>query len=154
MQTALLLDQDENSKTYVKINPLDFSNFQLQDKKILNTISDIQTLRAPGSLIKYWFTFSDGSVELLETNFFYCLEYLKLSKDIILPKKPKMYDWVVLFYDQVEMALSIELGANDKLKIYGNGNRIMGYDEPLICDMQFSHLKLMFIDDMNGWIII
>lgn len=154
MHTSLLLDQDQNSKTFVKINPLNFSNFQLSDKKTLNAISEIQTERAPGSLIKYWFTFSDGSVELLEPNLFYCLEYLNLTKDVILPKNPKIYDWVVLFYDQVEMALSIDYGNNDHLKIYGNGKRIMGFDESLICNMQFSHLKLMFIDDMNGWIIV
>lgn len=101
-----------------------------------------------------YFSFSSGRVELNRTNFIYFLEYMPEKSDIILPKNPNLMDWVLLCHNTFDMAFNLNFDKITKMKIYGNSNRIMGFDEPLICDMQFASLRLTFGGDIDGWIIV
>ena len=62
-------------------------------------------------------------------------------------------DFVILFYEQSTSAAIVSFDKLTRIKLYGNGNRIMGLDEPLVCDMPFMSLKLVFGGDIDGWII-
>jgi hypothetical protein len=99
------------------------------------------------------FSFSSGSVHLNNVNHVYSLEHIPHNTDLILPKNIKLTDWVVLHYEQTT---TINFVSNDKktpIKIRGNGNRIMGLDEPLICDMSFQTLRLTFLGEIDGWVV-
>jgi hypothetical protein len=144
-------DETENCKTFKKFDhtSLGYNKIILSQDQAKNQKSEIN--------FSTWFrnayvSFSNGALELIDKNYIYCLEYMPESKDIILPKNPFPMDWVVLYYDLMNgVDLSSQRVA--KLNIYGNGKRIMGFDEPLKCDMQFLSLKLTFVEEQSGWVV-
>jgi hypothetical protein len=99
------------------------------------------------------FYFSDGSVYLKESNQFYNMEHIVHKTDLILPKDIHINDWIVLLYEQQTTAKLVSYEKITPIKIYGNGRRIMGLDEPLICDMPFMSLRLTFLGDIEGWVV-
>lgn len=100
------------------------------------------------------FYFSDGSVELLEKNFIYILEHIPHNRDIILPKNPNYLDWIMLAHDQDNTIFKLTIDKSDNIIIRGNGNRIMGYDEHLMCDIDFLSIKLVFLGSTEGWVLV
>ena len=68
-------------------------------------------------------------------------------------KNIQLFDWVSLFYEQTTALTKLSNEALTKINIRGNGNRIMGLDEPLYCDMPFISLRLTFLGDVDGWVI-
>jgi len=99
------------------------------------------------------FSIDNGMVDLDDVNFLYNLDYIPYKSDLRLPKDPQPGDWISLYYNQEDMALKLNFDQTTMIKIHGRGNRIMGYDEPLVCDMQFSSLKLLFVDTTQGWVL-
>ena len=99
------------------------------------------------------FSITQGRVELHEANQIFCLEHVPGNVDIVLPKTKRLLDWVVLWYDQDKTIFNVSYERHSKIKLYGNGSRIMGLDEPLICDMPFMSLRLTYVNDIDGWIV-
>lgn len=99
------------------------------------------------------FSIKSGRVYLNSTNYIFSMEHVPGNVDIVLPKAKKMLDWIVLWYDQDRTIHDVSFDNHSKIKIYGNGSRIMGLDEPLICDMPFMSLRLTYISDADGWVV-
>lgn len=146
--TAILTDQkDDREKEFIR--------FREPASKILNHEQKIfvtKSIEKKTCDINMFF-FSDGSVELKKTNTLYCLEHVPLNTDIILPQKPQFLDYIVLFYEQTTTIVSVSTEKITKIKIRGNGERIMGLDEALICDMAFMSLRLVYGGPIDGWVI-
>jgi len=102
------------------------------------------------------FKVSNGDVLLKHLNHIYCLEYMPVNCDIILPDNPKRLDWVVLHYEPGTIA---DFKYNEikkdfqKFVIRSKKERIMGLDENLYCDMPFVSLRFTYIDKQDGWVI-
>lgn len=144
--TVFLKDEDDFSKAYKSKT---ITTQKINKKYLASSIVD--------SALNWrfdYFSFSSGRVELHKTNFIYFLEYMPEKSDIVLPKNPNLMDWVLLCYSSSDMAFNLNFDRITQMKIYGNKNRIMGFDEPLTCDMQFSSLRFSFAGDIDGWIIV
>jgi hypothetical protein len=100
-----------------------------------------------------WFLFSNGDVQLREANQIYVLEHIPVTADLILPKPGKLMDWVLFIHDQGDLIDRMTIDKYTKITLRGNGKRIMGYDEPLICDMPFMSLRLTFLNEIEGWVV-
>jgi len=105
-----------------------------------------------GTLLTY---ISKGATYLPLTNEIYYLEFLPSANiEIILPKPNKMLDWVVLCLGTTESFSEINLDNNPKIKVRSMGREhIMGFNEPLLCDLPFMSLRLTYTDHSNGWVI-
>lgn len=152
LNTVLLVGEQEHSRDYsaspVK-NVLKEKNIITPQMEFKTTIEQAERARNHES-----FRFSDGKVFLERTNDIYWLEHLKDTRDIVLPKNPKFLDWVTLYHEQHTIALYLtKTNKRGNIKIYGEGSRIMGYDEPLVCDMDFLSLKFIYVNDIEGWVI-
>lgn len=99
------------------------------------------------------FKFTDGNVELGQCDYIYDLNHIPGNVDIVLPKVKNIMNWVVLWYEQQKTVYNVSYDNHSKIKIYGNGSRIMGLNEPLVCDMPFMSLRLTFVNDIDGWIV-
>jgi len=149
--TSLMIGQDDTSKSFINLNRKNKGFSKIEYPNMLKINSDI-TRQCMNTLM---FNFSDGSVELLKTNEVYCLEYISDATDIVLPRDPQLNDWVLLAYDQNKSYLNLTLEEKRcKHKIYGNGHPIMGFNEPMYCDIPFLTLRLVFINHYDGWIIV
>lgn len=147
--TVFLENEDENSKTFSRLNVNQHASKVLnydQKKVFLEKIGD-----AAGRIGLFFF--SDGSYEIKRVNQIYCLEHVPLNTDLLLPKYPKLMDWVVLYYEQTTIITKVSGEKITKIKLNGNGNRIMGLDEPLLCDMAFMSLRLCFMGSIEGWVV-
>lgn len=149
-KTQFLVDQDDYSKTINQLNTFELSSKRIDYEVRKKTFLDIFHKTVWGVNLFY---FSKGGVELKQTNQLYCLEHIPHNTDLILPKNPNLHDWIVLFYEQTTIALDVSFDRLTKIKIRGNGKRIMGFDEPLICDMPFISLRLTFMGDIDGWVV-
>lgn len=147
--TLLLSEEDHNVRTYSRMNVFELSSNVLSYRKKRKILSELSQKTNQINL----FFFSDGTVELTKPNELYCLEHIPENTDLILPKNPNLMDFVVLFYEQSTSAAIVSFDKLTRIKLYGNRNRIMGLDEPLVCDMPFMSLKLVFGGDIDGWII-
>ena len=150
--TVLLVGENEFSRDY-SASPV---KSIIREKRVLTPKMQLKTIVEENSRTRghTTFRFSDGKVFLDQANEIYWIEHLKDTRDIVLPKKPKFLDWVTLYHEQHTIAL--HLTKNNKrgnIKIYGEGSRIMGYDEPLVCDMDFLSLKFIYVNDIEGWVI-
>ena len=150
--TVLLTGENEYSRDY---STAPVKNF-LKEKSVLKPAMKFKTQVEESRRVfgHENFRFSDGKVFLTRSNDIYWLEHVKENRDIVLPKDPKFLDWVTLYHEQHTIAL--HLTSNNKrgdIKIYGEGSRIMGYDEPLVCDMDFLSLKFIYVNDIEGWVI-
>ena len=154
-RTQFLFDENEGIKGFSGLNVFSLSSKRVTPlirRKVFNDITSggFNSKTAVGIQM---FSFSNGSVELKKTNELYCLEHLPLSTDLLLPKNPKLMDWVVLFYEQTTILDNVSHDRLTKIKIRGNGQRIMGLDEHLLCDMPFMSLRLVFLGDIDGWVV-
>jgi hypothetical protein len=75
-----------------------------------------------------------------------------------LPKNPSAGDVIsisMLLSDVSKryQMFSLEIPASG-MTIYGNGNRIMGFDENLTCDVHFQDITLEYKNQLEGWVIV
>jgi hypothetical protein len=148
--TTLLKKEDYNFKEFSTDRP-NYTKQRKFDKAKIRLISDVQAMNGFISCPNFYF--SDGSVYLQSPNTVYSLEYIPYNTDLILPKNIQLFDWISLFYEQTTALTKLSNEALTKINIRGNGNRIMGLDEPLYCDMPFISLRLTFLGDVDGWVI-
>lgn len=149
-RTQFLIEQtNDHEKTFSSLNVFEVSskkiNFDIR-KKVFFDINQ-------KTIINNLFKFNDGSVELKKLNELYCLEYVPLKTDLILPKNPNLHDWVVLFYEPQTAVFDVSMEKKPLIKIRGNGKKIMCLYEPLLCDIPFLSLRLTFLGDADGWIV-
>jgi len=149
-KTVFLVGEDGNSKTFNSLNTYNLSSKRVSHNDRLGIIKDINEK----SRHNINFSFSAGMFEIPAPNHIYLLEHNSYKKDILMPKNPKPLDWVLLYYEQTTTIFKVSEDIKTKLTIYGNGQRMMGYDEPLYCDMEFLSLRLTFINDIDGWIVV
>jgi hypothetical protein len=149
LRTNFLISEAEGNKSFsngnifeLTVNKLPFSDRKHLAKEIGQKAQTSQE----------WLFFNYTNLEL-KPNQVYCLEHIKVNADLILPKNPKKNDWVFLYYEPTTLYKNVSFDVKKNITIYGNKKRIMGYDEPLICDIEFSALRLSFIDDIVGWMV-
>ena len=157
IRTTLMTDRDEYGKGFSHLDIFQKSSKRLTAKNRFFMVRDLTSKTRN----LHDFNPASDKVHLYETNEIYHLVHI-LSRpsnkradnvDIVLPKVKNITDWVVLFYDQDQSIYSVFDDNFSKIKLYGNGSRIMGYDEPLICDVPFMSLRLTYVNDVDGWII-
>jgi hypothetical protein len=149
LRTVFLNREEEGIKTFNSLNVFDLTKKKLKTTKRVKIASEISIMSRRIDM----FFFSDGSVELKKCNQIYCLEHIPYNTDMFLPKKPNLMDWILLYYEQTTTALDVSFDRITKINLRGNGNRIMGLDEKLICDMPFMSLRLTFLGDIDGWVV-
>lgn len=147
--TVFLTDQSDVSKTFNSSNVLELSSRRLTNEQR----SSIHSSAASKTLSTNSFKISTGRVDLYQSNQIFNLEHVPGNVDIVLPKVKNLLDWVVLWYDQDRTIFNVSYDKHSKVKIYGNGARIMGLDEAMVCDMPFMSLRLTFVNDIDGWIV-
>lgn len=143
-KTTFLVSEDYNSKTFT-------SGDVLTNKNIARKLSKVG--RVGEHFRNEMFVFSEGALEIKQPNQLYQLEHNPYKTDILLPKDPKFLEWVVLYYNINNIGQDLTIENPSKIKIYGNGKKIMGLDEPLFCDLVFSSLRLTYLNNTDGWII-
>lgn len=148
-RTQFLVNEDEGWKDFSSNNTFQLSSKRIDLQLRKQTLAEIHQRTTSVQM----FSFSSGAVELKYPNTLYCLEHLPANTDLLLPKSPNLQDWVVLFYEQTTLATKVSREKLTKIKIRGNGKRIMGLDEHLVCDMPFMSLRLTFLGDMDGWVV-
>lgn len=150
INTVFLSDQSLESKSFVR----PYSIMKTASEKIsFNDRQKIFNEVTYDNKVFKNFVISLGKVYLNNANEIYSLEHIPGNADIVLPKANRILDWVVLWYDQDRAIANVSFERHSKLKIYGNGARIMGYDEPLVCDMPFMSLRLTYLSDSEGWVV-
>ena len=150
INTMFLVNQiSEKDKTFSSsiVSELTSKVLEKKDKIKINT-EVAHTTRNIQS-----FSISKGKVYLGRANQIFCLEHMQGNVDIVLPKPENILDWIVLWYDQDKTIFNVSYEKHSKIKLYGNGKKIMGFDEPLICDIPFMTLRLTFVNDIDGWIV-
>lgn len=148
-RTVFLTDEDYNFKEFNSLNVVSLSS-----KKISKNISQkvFNDLIVKSKFVENFY-FSNGQVELKFLDNVYCLEHIPVNTDLILPKDPKTANWVLLYYNQTDIIYRVSYDKKTPIKIRGNGRRIMGLDEPLLCDLPFMSLKLTYLDNNTGWVV-
>jgi len=152
MNTALLISHDDdNNKGFLKFKhqrelkpPRDL--FTKEDD-IFNKVGLVQGFT-------HDFDSENNHVEIASLNCTYNISHYTGNVDLVLPKPSTPFDWVGLWFHQDDIISKVRWETQCNLKIYGNGNRIMGYDEPMICDIPFASLRLTFVNPLDGWIIV
>lgn len=151
INTMFLLDKEDNetNKSFNALNSYSLSSKRLSSSNRVKVNQEIvlKTLNTES------FRISEGKINLHKANEIYCLEHIPGNVDVVLPKTKRLLDWVVLWYDQDRVIFNVSHEKHSKIKIYGNGSRIMGLDEPLLCDMPFMSLRLTYVNDIDGWIV-
>jgi|OM-RGC.v1.024422813 hypothetical protein len=146
--TRILVDADKGWRSYSGKKIAKFV------RKKLNLLDNTLQTQLAGFFGKHQlFSIDRGMVDLDDVNYLYNLDYIPHSSDLRLPENPVPGNWVSLYYNQEDMALSINFDEQTKIKIHGRGENIMGYSEPLVCDVQFSCIKLTYVDKQNGWVL-
>lgn len=146
INTVLLHNEAENFKDFNYSNVVNLTHKVVKSAAVdISRFND--TYFAPN------FEFTSGNV-YLEPNTVFCIEYINEKRDLVLPKNPKPLDWVSLWHEQHTVIFDLTNVNKRPIKLYGNGSRIMGLDEPLICDIEFQTLKLTFLNDIEGWVIV
>ena len=148
--TIFLNNEDGIKKDFRIFRPEYIRGSKFDDAKS-RLIQDVDALNGFISCPNFYF--SDGSVHLTKPNTVYSMEYIPHNTDLILPKDIQLCDWVALFYEQTTTLEVLTGDRLTKINIRGNGKRIMGLDEPLLCDMPFMSLRLTFLGDVDGWVI-
>lgn len=151
LKTVLLTNENAEFKDYSQLN-VEYLNHEKFLKTKQRIFHDIM-IKKQGRVHCPNFYFTKNEIFLQKPNEVYSIEYIPYRTDIVLPKKIQLLDWVVLFYEQTTSMLSVSQEALAKIKIFGNGQRIMGLDEPLFCDLPFMSLRLTFLGDIDGWVV-
>lgn len=149
IRTVFLNQEGEGVKRFNSFNVFDITKKRFDVSKRIKQAYDVSNKTRHINM----FFFTDGSVELKNCNFIYCLEHIPYNTDMLLPKNPKLLDWVLLHYEQTTVADVVSFERVTKIKLRGNGQRIMGLDEPLNCDIPFMSLRLTFLGDIDGWVV-
>jgi hypothetical protein len=149
LRTVFLKEEELGIKVFNSLNVFNLTKNKLKTKERIKIASEISVMSRRVDM----FLFNDGSVELKKCNQIYCLEHIPYNTDMLLPKKPNLMDWVLLYYEQTTAALDVSYEKITRIKLRGNGNRIMGLDEHLVCDMPFMSLRLTFLGDVDGWVV-
>ena len=145
-----MVDQyDDKHKTFSHLNVAEHANKRLTLTNRFKMVKDLSNKTA--SLLK--FDIEKRKAYLTKSNEIFHLTHVPGNVDLVLPKVEKINDWVVLFYDQDQSIFNVFNETHSKIKVYGNGERIMGYDEPMICDIPFMSLRLTYVNKPDGWII-
>jgi len=147
-QTIFLKDENTSYKNFEILNTKNIPKNNIANFRIYNDVKKRNMRIACEN-----FYFSDGSVYLKAPNELYVLEHITHKTDLILPRDIQINDWVVFIYDQKTSLTEVSHDKITPIKIHGNGRRIMGLDEPLICDMPFMSLRLSFLGDIDGWVV-
>ena len=140
-------DTHDKSFAHNGIKELAAKRISKQQQNILDRVSSMKLFNISQ------FGISSGKTYIQHPNTIHNLEYVTGNVDIVLPKAEKAFNWVVIMYNSDQMIYDLSVDDFSKIKIHGNGSRIMGLDEPLTCDVPFSALRLTFIDDIDGWVI-
>lgn len=148
IKTTFLTNEGNNFKEFKLIKPEYYSKNKFNNFKN-KFINDVFTSNLNFNL----FHIERGEIFLKQTNQIYCLDFIPYSSDIILPKHIQLNDWIILYYEQTTSATCVSNDKITKIKIHGNGHRIMGFDEPLLCDMPFMTLRMTFLGDIDGWVV-
>lgn len=152
-KTQFLTKEDTGFKQFKSLNVFDLTSKKISLDSRKQVFAEIQHNLFSS---RAFCNISKGALNLPFANQIYFMEYLPHNCDLILPKAININDWVVLSYDQTTMALDITLEKSRKqtFKLYStNSQRIMGLDEPLVCDMPFMSLRLTFLGDIDGWVV-
>jgi hypothetical protein len=150
-KTIFLTDEDYNFKELNSLN-VKYLSFEKVSKKIPE--KKIHNEITKKTFHSNFFSFSQGNVYLNQLDHVYILEFMPHSSDIILPKNPKTSNWIVLFYSQLDIIHNISYDKKTPILLRGNGQKIMGLNEPLLCDIPFVSLKLVYLDNFSGWVIV
>ena len=153
-KTVFLVDQDEAAKTYTARGVSAVTGKRVTNKAAQKVATEIMLKSHPLYYNAYPFVWSQGCINLPKTNEFYWIpEYEKnITIDVVLPPDPKMHDWVVLFYNLTSVAGEVTMEDPLRMKLISK-HRLMGLDEPMLCDIPFSSLRLTFVGDIDGWIV-
>lgn len=149
LRTNFLISESEGNKSFSNGNVFELTANKLP---LTDRVKLAKEIGKSAASSQEWYFFNQMNVEL-KSNQVYCLEHVGVNADLVLPKNPKKDDWVLLYYEPTTMYQKVSFDVKRNITIYGNKKRIMGYDEPLICDMEFSSLRLSFIDDIIGWMV-
>ena len=150
IRTTLMIDQyDDRYKTFSHLDIAKKSSKRLTFVNRFNMVRDLSSKTK--SLVR--FDVPNEQSYLTKTNEIFHLTHVVGNVNLLLPKASQINDWVVLFYDQDQVLGEVETEAHSRIKVYGNGERIMGYDEPLVCDVPFMSLRLTYVNKIDGWII-
>jgi len=149
LKTTFLSNQDYNYKEFHSGNVIELTgkyfNVGLKRKILSDVLSKTFSIQP--------FYTSKGDTVLKHLDFIYCLENMPYNADIVLPKNPKPGSWIILHYEQQTVCVDLSMDKYTKFKLKGNGERIMGYDEDLMCDIPFISLRLTYLDKINGWLV-
>lgn len=148
IKTTFLTNEDYNFKEFRSISSSYIQNEKFYDFKQKFFTEIFEKTRQIDL-----FYINKGDVFLKQVNQIYCLDYIPYNSDVILPKDIQLNDWIVLHYEQTTSATQVSQEKITKINIRGNGRRIMGLDEPLLCDMPFMALRLTFLGDIDGWVV-
>jgi hypothetical protein len=150
IRTTLMVDQyEDRHKTFSHLDIAKKSSKRLTLANRFNMVRDLSS--KTGSLFR--FDVPNTQSHLVKPNEIFHLTHVVGNVNLVLPRASKMNDWIVLFYDQDQVLRDVETEAHSLIKVYGNGERIMGYDEPLVCDVPFMSLRLTYVNKIDGWII-
>lgn len=148
IKTTFLSNEDYNFKEFHSFNVFTTTGFSFNPYKKQKIVNDI--INKTCQIIPFYI--KSGEVFLKHVNFIYCLEDVKYNTDIVLPSNPKPTDWLVLYYEQTT-AFNLTNEKFTKILLKRNKERIMGYDEDLVCDIPFLSLRLTYLDKQNGWLV-
>ena len=150
IRTTLMVDQyEDHYKTFSHLDIAKKSSKRLTLPNRFNMVRDLSSKTM--SLVR--FDVPNTQSHLVKANEIFHLTHVVGNVNLVLPKASQINDWVVLFYDQDQVLRDVETEAHSRIKVYGNGERIMGYDEPMICDIPFMSLRLTYVNKIDGWII-
>lgn len=150
IKTSFLLEQKEDlNKSFSPLSVNSLSSKRLDNENRLRMHKEI----AYKVFDMDAFDLSEGMITIKKPNSIISLQYIEGNIDVVLPEASKLFDWVLLLYDQDNLIYNVSIFNKSKIKIHGNGKRIMGLDEPMICDMAFMSLRLTYVNDIDGWIV-
>jgi len=153
-KTVFLVDQDEASKTLTSKGVSAITAKKVGNKTAVKMTNEILRKTHPFFYHVYPFVWSKGDIKLPKTKEFYWIPEHEQNTtiDIVLPENPEIGDWVVLFYNLTSIAGEVTMVDPLKMKLRSK-HRIMGYDEPMMCDIPFSSLRLTFLNAIDGWVV-
>ena len=137
-KSYFLFDEDDHLRRFRQYNVTDklkHSNVKINNGNMFN------------------FHINGGDVYLKGLDQIYVLDLIQGKCDIVLPENPIPSNYVILMQNFNYLTNEFSSSKYQIIKIYGNKKRILGFDEPLICDIPFAMLKLVFVDEQNGWVI-
>lgn len=140
---------DEYNKTFESYNTSSVAASVMKPIERLQVVSEVanKTRRIPV------LSENKGYYRLPKCNEIYNLHHIPGNVDVILPKPQVYLDWIVLWYHQDQTIFQVSFEKHSCLKLYSNGERVMGLNEPMICDIPFMSLRLTYVGPVQGWVV-